>query len=214
VTARLSSVWARLPASSLGRLALIVALTLVVDVTASAAVWVDRRNDALVPDFQRASLATVHWDEDVYAAAPAVLGFTPVLPAAAHLDASGRVRVGSEPADPDTILRYVLGCLDKYDGQRDPRWLRAASSALDDLLQRSPSGFLAHPNQVIDVLGRTIEPPWYAASTQGLALSALARMYQLTGEGSLAAPGRGGVRGRLRVSVASSPAADPRHCTG
>ncbi len=182
MTARLSSVRARLPASSLGRLALIVVLTLVLDVTASAAVWVDRRNDPLVPDFRRASLATVRWDTDVYAAAPAVLGFTPVLPAAAHLDARGRVRVGSDPADPDTILRYVLGALDTYDEQRDPRWLRAASRALDDLVTRSPSGFLAHPNQVIDVLGRTIDPPWYAASTQGLALSALARMYELTGQ--------------------------------
>jgi hypothetical protein len=181
VTARLSSVWARLPASSLGRLALIVALTLVVDVTASAAVWVDRRDDPAAPTFRTAAPATIDWDAEVYPGAPPVLGFTPVLPSSAHRDAQGRIRVGSAPADPDTILRYVLGCLDKYDGQRDPRWLRAASSALDDLLQRSPSGFLAHPNQVIDVLGRTIEPPWYAASTQGLALSALSRMYELTG---------------------------------
>jgi hypothetical protein len=165
----------------LGRLALIVVLILVLDATATAAVWVDRRDDPQAPDFRRTSSAAIDWHSEAYAAAPPVLGFSPVLPTTAHRDARGRIRVGSEPADPDTILRYVLGCLDRYDDQPDPRWLRAASSALDDLLHRSPSGFLAHPNQVIDVVGRTIEPPWFAASTQGLGLSALARMYELTG---------------------------------
>ncbi len=171
----------RFPRTPLARLALIVVLAMALDVAASAAVWVDRRDDPLVPDFRQASLAGVGWDVDTYRDAPPVLGFSPILPAGATRDSRGRIRAGSAPAGPDTILRYVLGALDEYDRSGDRRWVRAASLALGDLLARSPSGLMAHTSQVTDVLGRSIDPPWYASATQGLTLSALARMHEITG---------------------------------
>ncbi len=179
---RLSAVRARVPRSSIGRLALIVVIAMTIDVTASAAVWVDRLNEKLVPDFRHASLAGIDWTIDTYADSPPILDFTPILPPSVRRDGRGKLHSRGGPVDPDVALRYVMGALAQYDKDQDRQWVRNAGIVLDQTVARSRSGLLAHGVGVIDALGRTVDPPWYSASTQGLMLSALARMHEITGQ--------------------------------
>jgi hypothetical protein len=169
------------PTSSLRRLALLVAAILVVDVVAAAAVFVDRRDDPLVPDFVRLSSAAIDWDVDTYRDAAPVLRLSVELPESARLE-GGHVRFVKGPDSPDLLLRFAMGALQKAEEEDNPRWRRLAVNAVDQVLATAQGGMVPHDYEVIDARGRTIEKGWYAAETQGLLLSTLARLYEVTGD--------------------------------
>lgn len=159
---------ARVPKTPLSRLVAILAIIVVADLLIAAAVFVDRLDDPRVPDFRRDRVADIRWDISPYRDAPAVLGFPTRL----------REPDGSGP--PEVDIRYAISALARYEKTRETGWLGRARRALERVLDQTESGLVAHRSRTTDLLGRPVKAPWYAADTQGMFLSALARYEEVT----------------------------------
>ena len=166
---------ARVPQNPLTRLVAIVALILVTDLLIASAVLVDRLDDPDIPDFNRASVAQVRWDVSPYRDAPPLLGF-PTRPEQPEPDAA-----------PERELLYAITALSRFDQTQDQQWVRRARAAVGRVLDDTDGGLVAHRRDATDLLGRPVEAPWYAADAQGMLLSALARLEDVTGDSRLAA---------------------------
>lgn len=161
----------RLPRSSLSQLFTVLAVVLVVDLLVASAVFIDRLDDPDVPDFRRTSVAGIDWTVSPYQEPSEILGF--------RTDVSPRQRAEF----PDRAARFVIGAVARFETTSEQRWLRRAEDAMADILRDSDEGLIAHRYKATDLLGRPIPSPWYAADTQGVVLSALARLYEATGDG-------------------------------
>ena len=156
----------RVPATPLTRVAVILAIVVLLDLVAAFAVHVDRLDDPRFPSFKRADLSATNWSVDTFQTGSGNAGLTTEGP------------VGSGP---DGRLRYALRSMDRYDRTGDPNWLRRAESSVRHVVSATRDGLVPHFSTRVDFAGREISPPWYDAETQGLLLSALARLYQVTG---------------------------------
>ena len=95
----------------LAKLAIVLGVVLVLDLGATAAVYVDRRDDPLVPEFTRADLSRVDWTVDTYRDPAPVLGLDTDVPSPARVSSSGRVVYPDGRVRPDPALRFALGAL-------------------------------------------------------------------------------------------------------
>jgi hypothetical protein len=170
---------ARRPLAVLG---LILAVVLLVDLAAAAAVYVDRRNDPLAPSFVRANVSALTWDHDVYRDPAPVLRLTTELDSPARVDASGHVSFPDGVLRPEANLRYALGALDRYDKTGAEIWLRRAETSVTDVLATLDGGLIPHDYATKDIIGVDVPAPWFSGDTQGLMLSALSRLSTRTGQ--------------------------------
>lgn len=160
---------ARVPHTPLRRLLALLAFTVVVDLVIASAVLVDRLDDPDIPDFNRAAAADIRWDVDPYRDPSPLLGFPARLTRPTH------------SATPEARTLFVIAALERYDRTQDRRWVSRARRELDHVLDDTDAGLVRHSKAATDLLGRPVEAPWYAADAQGMLLSALARMYEVTG---------------------------------
>ncbi len=163
-------------------LGLILAVVLVVDLAATAAVYVDRRDDPRAPAFAQADVSHLSWDADVYRDPAPVLRLSTELDAPARVDGRGHVTFPDGALRPDTNLRYALGALDRFDETSNAIWLHRAKTAVDDVLVTLDNGLIPHDFPTKDIIGLDVAAPWFAGDTQGLMLSALSRLFTRTGE--------------------------------
>jgi hypothetical protein len=169
-------------------LGLILVAVLVVDLAATAAVYVDRRNDPLAPSFVRADVSALTWDQDVYRDPAPVLRLTTTPDAPARVDARGHVSFPDGVLRPDASLRYALGALDRFDKTGERVWLRRAETSVTDVLATLDGGLIPHDFATKDIIGVDVPAPWFSGDTQGLMLSALSRLSARTGESRWRAP--------------------------
>lgn len=161
--------------TTLSKVLALVAVAVVLDLLITAAVFVDRRDDPQVPDFRVADVSTVTWGVSPYRTAPRQLGFS--------LDRTLRPTADAgKNFAPDLHAAYVIATLARFESTDDQRWLRTARRSVQRLLRETEAGLVPHRNVTTDLLGTPVEPPWYAADTQGRVLSALARLAEVTGE--------------------------------
>ena len=165
----------------LSLLAMILAVVLVVDVVAAATVYVKRRNAPDFPEFARAEVTAVNWDVEPYPSA-APDDFSVEISAPGRIDPTGRVTYREGAVFPSLSATYVIAALEKAERMGSDLWLRRAVTAMDQVLRTSQDGFLPHRFADTDVFGRSLPNPWYSGQAQGLVLSALARLYEVTGE--------------------------------
>lgn len=154
---------------------------LLVDVVAAATVFVKRRDSRALPDFVRADTSQVDWDLDPYPSATAA-GFSVDIAEPGRVRPTGLITYRENKVSPALNAMYVMAALDEAKSTGDAEWLDRAETAMSQALRTSNGGFLAHEFSDTDVFGRDLPHPWYSAQAQGLALSALARLYQVTGD--------------------------------
>ena len=105
------------------RLAVVLVIVVVLDLVAAAAVYVDRLDDPRLPDFAQVPGADVDWSVDTYRHASPLLNITTDLPDNARLVA-GHVRTVPGSQNPDLLLRFALGALDRAQDTGEERWRR------------------------------------------------------------------------------------------
>lgn len=162
-------------------LALILASVMLVDVIAAATVYVERRDAPDFPDFRRADTTSVDWQVEPYPS-PADAGFTVDIAEPGKVDGSGRVTYREGAISPGLSAMYVIAALDKAHKTGDDQWVQRATTAMNQVLRTSQNGFLPHQFDDTDVFGHQLPHPWYSSQAQGLVLSALARLYEVTGD--------------------------------
>ena len=161
-------------------LAIILAAVLLVDLVTTASVFAKRRNAPLLPNFASADTARVNWNIDPYPSA-ANAGFTVKIAEPGRVNSAGKITYRGGAVAPSLNATYVMAALDEANRTGDRRWLRRAETAMDQVLQTSHNGFLPHKFTDTDVFGHALPDPWYSSQAQGLLLSALARLYEVTG---------------------------------
>ena len=171
----------RLRRTPLTVLALILALILLLDVVATATVYVKRRDAPQFPDFARADTTSVDWQVDPYPSA-ADAGFTVDIAEPGQVDGSGRVTYRDGAISPALSAMYVIAALDEAQKTGQDRWVQRAATAMNQVLLTSKNGFLPHQFEDTDVFGHELPHPWYSSQAQGLVLSALASLYEVTGD--------------------------------
>ena len=173
--------------SRLKAFASIVAIVIAVDMVVTAGVFVEHRHDPLMPHFVRADLASSSFTMRPYEPVASQLGFSVKAPGATRVTAEGRV-IFRNGENPDAVLGYVLAALDKYDETGDARWRSRAEVATQQVLDTADEGLIPHYNSAFDSAGVPVDTPWFGADTQGLTLSVLARLYDVTADPSWRAP--------------------------
>jgi hypothetical protein len=163
-------------------LGLILAVVLVADLAAAAAVYVDRRDDPLAPSFVRADVSALTWDQDVYRDPAPVLRLTTEVDSPGRVDRRGHVSFPDDVLRPDASLHYALGALDRFDTTGEEIWLRRAEASVDDVLATLDGGLIPHDYATKDIIGVDVPAPWFSGDTQGLMLSALSRLVTRTGD--------------------------------
>ena len=185
--ASLRELAAQARSSRLKAFASIVAIVIAVDMLVTAAVFVEHRHDPLMPHFVRADLASSSFSVRPYQPVPTQLGFSVTAPGASRVTAAGHV-IFRNGENPDAVLGYVLAALDKYDETGDARWRSRAEVAAQQVLDTADEGLIPHYNSAYDSAGVPVDTPWFGADTQGLALSVLARLYDVTTDPSWRTP--------------------------
>lgn len=99
----------------------------------------------------------------------------------------GHVRVtfpdGQEYRHPVASLNFALASLRQYRQAEDPTWLNRALTAYGDTIARAtPGGQIPQEFPWPGPEGPLLAQPAYSAMTQGLALSAAARLYWITSD--------------------------------
>jgi hypothetical protein len=160
--------------------AVILALVLVIDLAAAGAVLFDRRDHPDTPSFQRVDLTHIDRDIDTYRGRAAEFGFRPEPDPPARVHPDGEISYG-EGVNPAVNAMFAIACLDRTDGDRR-RWQKLAEHAVLQVLRSTPGGLLPLTAKSTDPFGDPLPVPTYSAVAQGLMLSALARLYETTGQ--------------------------------
>lgn len=163
--------------------AVLVVAAVLVDLAATAMVYIGRRDAPALPTFRQASMSRVDWNVSPYAGRTQAFGFTvnPAPPASASprgtIDYRGHV-------NPALNAVYALAALDRAenDGKDREVWTRRAGAAIDQVLSTAHGGLLPYGLADTDPFGDQRPVPDYSAATQGLVLSALARLHVATGD--------------------------------
>jgi hypothetical protein len=159
--------------------AVLLCMVVLVDLLASTAVYYSRRDAAKAPPFATRDVGGVDWNVSPYAGLAALMGFSasPARPAVAS--ASGHVTYQNQ-VNPAINATYVLAALDRAGANRDMVWVGRAETAMRQVLRASQHGLLPYPLENTDPYGDPLPVPGYSSETQGLVLSALARLYEVT----------------------------------
>lgn len=156
--------------------AALVALALVVDLVAAAVVHLDRRDAARIPHFRTADVSDLQPSRSPFAGRTADFGLT-------ALDESGvPVQPEDYVTDPARTAVYALACLDLAGGDPSSPWLARAKEAVVAVLDATDDGLLATREADTDPFGDRLPVPGYSAASQGLMLSALARLHDATSD--------------------------------
>jgi hypothetical protein len=161
--------------------AVLLCVVVLVDLLASAAVYYSRRDAPKAPPFATRDVGGVDWNVSPYAGLAAPMGFSasPALPAVAR--GSGHVTYQKQ-VNPAINATYALAALDRADANGDMVWVGRAETAMRQVLRASQHGLLPYPLENTDPYGDPLPVPGYSSETQGLVLSALARLYEVTGD--------------------------------
>lgn len=163
-------------------LAAVLAAVVLADLLVTVVVFADRRNDARAPRFQQADVGSVRWDVPPYADGGDQLGFTVTPGAPATVSSSGRVTYRNNTLNPALSASYSVAALARYRETQDERWLERAEQALLGVLERAPDGRLPYGSPDTDPFGARLPVPGFSAAAQGLMLSAMAGLYDETGD--------------------------------
>lgn len=165
--------------SPLSVVAVVLATIVLVDLVAAAAVYVDRRNDPDTPHFRRADISGITWVADPYVGAEAILAVPVSQLAPGPVDESPP-GIQEDAFDPDLNLTYALAALARADRGDGSVWLRRAGLATRPVVRSLVEGLAGRAVRRGPVADRPA--PQYAAATQGLLLSTLARLFVETGD--------------------------------
>jgi hypothetical protein len=134
--------------------------------------------DVQVPYFRVTGIRP-RGDIDIYAETP----LSSVMPPSSETrsDISGSER-GQGAAGPDAVVERAIGDLEQYSRSRDNRLLRRARTTIAGIVGTWHEGLVPHDFFATNVYGEALDRPWYSAQTQGLLLSALVRLADMTGE--------------------------------
>ena len=139
------------------------------------------RDDSL-PVFQVANVRIRAADLSVYSPIPDEPSFTTSPPPPARVTSSGRVTYEGGAVNPALSASYALTALYRREVTGRSRWLSRARVAVRQVLATSqPGGVLPYEFSQTDAYGSALPIPWYSSEGQGLMLSALVRLYEVTG---------------------------------
>lgn len=130
-------------------------------------------------------------DEDTVLAPFRVTGATPRGEVDAYAGLPGSAvlpPVGAPGQDPDAVLAQALGSLAAYGRTHRPADLASARARTDAVLRTATGGLVPHTTPVTNSYDQALATPWWSAQTQGLLLSALARLRTATDEARYDAP--------------------------
>jgi hypothetical protein len=138
------------------------------------------RRDSDVPFFPTGRIRVDNATVDAYIPLPSNFpNFTTTQ--APRVDEAGHVTALGDTIDPRLNAEFALVMLDRYHQSRNSMYLHRAEAALDEVMQTAQDGALPCRFSSATLQGIPLQAPWYSAAGEGLVLSALSRVYEITG---------------------------------
>ena len=165
----------------------VIVFILSIDLLLAGISYLDHRGDPpRLPPFFSSGVRPLSPGLDAYHPLDPGFGYSTAPSDPVHASSTGRVRITVDARtyiDPDASAAYAIAALDQLAETGNRAWLRRAETAVEDVLRSSvDNGMFPHRFPGEDAYGVPVEPPWFSPQAQGLMLSVLVRLHELTGE--------------------------------
>ncbi|MBA2531930.1 MAG: hypothetical protein H0V23_07470 [Nocardioidaceae bacterium] len=140
------------------------------------------QKDIQIPSFHRDGVQIRDALVKPYAPPARALDFTTTPEAPADVSSSGQITYRDGAVFPALNATYALAALATYERTGEQRWLSRAETAVAQVLDTARNGLLPYAFPDKNLFDQELPVPYYSAEAQGLVLSALVRLHEVTNE--------------------------------